>query len=157
MKKLSVMVLAAVAIVGGFIFFTKSPANQTSNNDVGVGMVADVITAANQNTASGHIQSANKKGTVDATDKLKVSIGIGDFFFDPTILKVKNGTTVTWTNSGMIGHDVKTDSNSPKQGPSSELLDRGDTYSFTFDEPGLYLYICSPHPTQMRGVIEVVE
>lgn len=155
MKKLF-MVLGLVAVlVVGFIFVTKSP-SVTSPNDNSPAN-SDVISVANQSKSNDHIRTAIRKQTVDRTNTQKVNISIGDFFYDPTVLTVKNGTTVTWTNNGMVGHDVVTASNSPRQGPNSKLLQTGETYSFTFDEPGLYLYICSPHSTQMRAVIEVVE
>lgn len=155
MKKVFTVVIIGAVVAAGFFFFIKSPVSPSGNNSAAT--VADIIMADNQNAASDHIRTANIKDMVDATGKQKVNVDIGDFFFKPTVLKVRNGTTVTWTNNGMIGHDVKSDKSSPKQGPSSQLLGRGEEYSFTFDEPGLYLYYCSPHPSQMRAVIEVVE
>lgn len=155
MKKLVIALLFGAVLAGGFFFVTKpSGSRQPGSNGPSV---ADIISINYQNAAADHIRGANKKQLIDATSKPKLNVSIGDFFFDATVLKVKNGTTVTWTNDGTVGHDVKTHSDSPRQGPSSAMLEPGDKYEFTFDEPGLYLYYCSPHPTQMRGVIEVVE
>ena len=36
----------------------------------------------------------------------------------------------------------------------SGLLNAGDSYSFTFTDPGVYWYFCRPHPF-MRGTITV--
>lgn len=158
MKKLFTLIMVAAVLAVGFMFVTKSsPDNPVSESGAQDAANSSVVAVDNQSKSNDHIRTAVKKQTVDKTGSDNVSISIGDFFFDPTVLKIKNGTTVTWTNNGMIGHDVKTDRNSPKQGPSSNLLDRGQSYSFTFDEPGLYLYICSPHSAQMRAVIEVVD
>ncbi len=157
MKKAIIIILVVIGLIGGFIFVTKSPNNQSETSGGSTQSVSGVLSETNKSLVDGHIRTAIKKQAIDATDQQNVDVNIGDFFFDPTVLKIRRGTTVTWTNNGMIGHDVKTDKSSPKQGPASKMLNKGDNYSFTFDEAGLYLYFCSPHPTQMRAAIEVVE
>lgn len=156
MKKLLILVFVGALLVGGYMFFTKSPSNPVSQNNTQDAADSSVISTENQSKSNDHIRTAVRKQTADKTGNNRVSVNIGDFFFDPTVMKINAGTTVTWTNNGMVGHDVKSDNSSPMQGLSSPLLDRGETYSYTFDEPGLYLYLCSPHPAQMRAVIEVI-
>ena len=62
--------------------------------------------------------------------------------FDPAILNVKPGTTVTWINEDTISHRVE----HLPQLPSEKLLFRseslspGDSFSYTFTEPGRYSY-----------------
>ena len=70
-------------------------------------------------------------------------------------IKVKKGTTVTWTNEDSAKHDVTPDTES-EAFKSSELFGKGETYSATFNTVGTYAYHCSPHP-YMKGVIEVIE
>lgn len=72
-----------------------------------------------------------------------------DFGFKPAEETVKPGTTVTWTNSGTTTHTVK--------GPGffSKALDPGKSYSFKFTKPGRYPYLCTLHPTLMRGTVVV--
>jgi plastocyanin len=64
-----------------------------------------------------------------------------DDVFDPEDLTVPLGTTVRWTNAGMELHSV-TSGESPESGTAGELFDMdiepGETFSFTFDTPGLY-------------------
>jgi plastocyanin len=159
MKKFLLIGFIVVALIAGFIFVTFSPNNADKDSDSGNTRepFTTVIGENHRQLAEGHLRTAVKKQSLDATDKKEVEITIGDFYYDPTAVKIKKGTTVTWRNNGMIGHDVKIDSSSPQEGPGSELLGRQQSYSYTFDEPGLYLYYCSPHPVQMRAVIEVVE
>jgi plastocyanin len=38
--------------------------------------------------------------------------------------------------------------------PSSELLAKGESYSFTFKKAGTYTYHCTPHP-YMKGTVVV--
>ena len=78
-----------------------------------------------------------------------VAVKIGNFTFGPQELKVKSGTTVTWTNEDDIPHTVVSPNNF-----RSKPLDSEDKYSFTFSTPGTYKYFCSLHP-HMTGTIVV--
>ena len=77
------------------------------------------------------------------------AVKIGNFTFGPQELKVKAGTTVTWTNEDDIPHTVVSPNNF-----RSKPLDSEDKYSFTFTTPGTYKYFCSLHP-HMTGTIVV--
>ena len=79
----------------------------------------------------------------------EVAIKIGNFTFGPQELKVKAGTTVTWTNEDDIPHTVVSPNNF-----RSKALDTDGTCSFTFTTPGTYKYFCSLHP-HMTGTIVV--
>lgn len=70
-------------------------------------------------------------------------------------IKVKMGTTVTWTNQDNAKHDVTPDTETADF-KASDLFGKGETYSVTFNTPGKYAYHCSPHP-YMKGIIEVTE
>jgi len=78
-----------------------------------------------------------------------VAVKIGNFTFGPQELKVKAGTTVTWTNEDDIPHTVVSPNNF-----RSKVLDTDGTYTFTFTTPGTYKYFCSLHP-HMTGTIVV--
>jgi amicyanin len=78
-----------------------------------------------------------------------VAVKIGNFTFGPQEVKVKAGTTVTWTNEDDIPHTVV----SPN-GFRSKVMDTDGTYSFKFTTPGTYKYFCSLHP-HMTGTIVV--
>ena len=77
---------------------------------------------------------------------------INNFAFGPTTLTVKRGTTVTWLNRDGDAHTVTAVGAKPLF--SSNPLDTGDSFSFTFDQPGTYAYFCKIHPT-MKGVVVV--
>jgi amicyanin len=78
-----------------------------------------------------------------------IAVKIGNFTFAPPELKVKAGTTVTWTNEDDIPHTVVSPNNF-----RSKVLDTTGTYAFTFMTPGTYKYFCSLHP-HMAGTIIV--
>jgi len=78
-----------------------------------------------------------------------VAVRIDNFTFGPQEVKVKAGTTVTWTNADDIPHTVVSPNNF-----RSKVMDTDGTYSFTFTTPGTYKYFCSLHP-HMTGTIVV--
>jgi plastocyanin len=85
-----------------------------------------------------------------AQDEMTVSIQ--DFFFEPDQLTVAPGTTVTWVNDGEEPHTTTADSGMWDSG----TLQPGESFSFTFDEPGSHSYFCEPHP-HMTGTVNVSE
>lgn len=85
-----------------------------------------------------------------ATQAAEMEVTIDNFTFGPQELKVKAGTTVTWTNRDDIPHTVTSD----KLVFRSKALDTDDKFSFTFTTPGVYKYFCSLHP-HMTGSIVV--
>ena len=78
-----------------------------------------------------------------------IAVKIDNFTFGPQELKVKSGTTVTWTNEDDIPHTVVSPNNF-----RSKPLDSEDKFSFTFTTPGTYEYFCSLHP-HMTGTVVV--
>ncbi|MGH2558635.1 MAG: ScyD/ScyE family protein [Thermomicrobiales bacterium] len=83
-----------------------------------------------------------------------VTVRIVDFAFDPTELTVSTGTTVTWVNDGPTDHTAVAFDGGDKVW-DSDILAAGGEYSFTFDEPGAYDYVCGLHP-EMTAHIDVV-
>ena len=79
----------------------------------------------------------------------EIAVKIGNFTFGPQELKVKAGTTVTWTNEDDIPHTVVSPNNF-----RSKVMDTDGKYSFTFTTPGIYKYFCSLHP-HMTGTVIV--
>ncbi len=78
-----------------------------------------------------------------------------DFKVKQPMIRVKKGTTVTWTNEDNAKHDV-TPTTETEEFKASELFGKGETHSVTFNTVGTYTYFCSPHP-YMKGTVEVVE
>lgn len=72
-----------------------------------------------------------------------------NFDFSPMMLTVKAGSTVTWKNMDGEPHTVA----SPDGVFHSHALDQGDTFTFKFDKPGTYKYICSIHPKMMAAIV----
>ncbi len=68
---------------------------------------------------------------------------------------MRPGTTVVWSNRGRNQHDV-VPAEDGGWGVDAEGFQPGDTYSYTFDQPGTYHYYCSIHGTATVGMIGAV-
>jgi len=80
----------------------------------------------------------------------QTEITIREFMFSPRSLTVAVGTTVQWKNLDGEPHTIHSVDELFRSGP----LDESDAFSFKFDKPGTYRYVCSIHP-QMVGTIVV--
>jgi plastocyanin len=81
-----------------------------------------------------------------------VGVKIEKMQFVPQNLVVKVGATVTWLNmEKRSNHSVFFQQEGLAE---SDRLFPGEIWQRTFDKPGVYPYICGPHP-DMTGTIEV--
>jgi plastocyanin len=83
----------------------------------------------------------------------QVAVKIYDFGFDPPMLTIKVGTTVTWTNTGAVEHTTVSFDKGKKVWDSN-IMEPGDSYSYTFKRAGTFDYVCGLHP-DMQGTIKV--
>lgn len=80
------------------------------------------------------------------------AIDIQNFAFEPTVLRVPAGATVTWTNREQttgLGHTSTSDG----AGWDSGILLPGASYSRTFNAVGQFPYHCEPHPTMKATIV----
>jgi plastocyanin len=88
-------------------------------------------------------------GPAVATDRVNLP---KSYKFDPPVITVKPGTTVTWTNHDDFPHTVQLLSGTDT---GSHDLGIGKTVTITFNRPGTVYYHCSLHPAQMKGEVIV--
>jgi plastocyanin len=79
---------------------------------------------------------------------MTAGVTIQDFSFNPGVVRIAAGGSVTWTNQDGTAHTVKF-----SDSESSTLANRA-TYTKKFDTPGKYDYNCGIHPS-MKGTVEV--
>ncbi len=75
------------------------------------------------------------------------------YAFSPAALTVRVGDTVTWMQHDEAPHDVVT--TSAPVAFRSPQLSSGQSWSYTFRQPGTYQYYCSVHP-DMRASVTVL-
>jgi plastocyanin len=74
---------------------------------------------------------------------------VKSYRFDPNVIRVAAGATVTWTNEDNFTHTVQVD------GQEDNEVERGESVSITFDTPGTYHYVCTLHEQDMEGEVIV--
>ena len=106
----------------------------------------------------------------------ETEVRMDDHVFEPATLTITAGEAVTWVNESDEAHTVTAveerfpagadyfssgGSASEAEANDSlpdELIEPGETFEVTLEEPGTYSYYCIPHRTdQMRGMIVVQE
>lgn len=107
-------------------------------------LLAVLILPAVPAAAGGGCHDGATQGTGD-------TIEIVDACFTPSILTVDPGETVTFVNTDPFVHNV----GGTLWGHFDDL-NTGDTFTATFDQPGVYPFACSYHPG-MTGAIVVGE
>jgi len=81
-----------------------------------------------------------------------VEIAMVDDRFVPNAITVPVGTTVTWVNKGSNWHSIAAYDGSFESGK----LSPGDRFSYTFETPGTFKYICKHHAMHgMTGAVTV--
>ena len=83
---------------------------------------------------------------------MSVTVELKDIRFRPQGIRVKPGTTVIWVNADPVIHNVR---QVESVFLSPDVLQPGDTFSYTFDTPGRYRYQCTFHHPNMNGVVIV--
>jgi nitrite reductase (NO-forming) len=168
----------------GYFNVTNSPVNAVDGKDVATTKSISMIDWQANLTKS--LQKENPNGTITTTVTVKsanemeemeemeqphsnmneVSIvrgatTLGDEAYSPSLLKIKVGSTIKWTNNDNVMHTVT--SGTPETPNAGEAFDSGlttfitpaKTYSNKFIDVGEFSYYCRVHPT-MTGKIVVI-
>jgi plastocyanin len=85
------------------------------------------------------------------TDRPGTHVRILNYCFGPTILRVRRGETVTWTNRDGWAHTVL-GANGTWGGFDSLRRDGGEV-SYRFARSGIYPYVCTYHPGMIGAIV----
>ncbi len=102
---------------------------------------------------------ATAQSAISPPKTAPVVVRTGDFFYLPKLTTVRVGQRLIFKNVGKAPHTV---ANTDAKGTilstliKPRQLDTGDTQTVVFKKPGLVRYICTFHPTLMRGQVKVV-
>lgn len=100
--------------------------------------------------AAGMLAAAAPTGGIGAANAVESSsIVMKNFDFSPMSLTVKAGTSVTWKNLDGEPHTVTSVDGVFRSG----ALDQNDSYTFKFEKPGTYKYLCSIHPRMQAAIV----
>lgn len=153
MRKQSMIVigLLAVLIIGvGIVIAVNDKDRGEDRSKSGDDTSSMANMPADENSAATPTPMSAPSDAVEAN-----AVTIQNYAFAAKDIKVKVGATVTWTNQDDVSHTITADTASA-DAPSSQLISKGKTYSFTFKKAGTYSYHCNLHP-YMKGTVTVTE
>jgi plastocyanin len=133
---LTIWIVAAVIviIIIGIVYLSRGGYRSTSP-----------VSAPSSTSSTTQNTGTNQNG--DQTSGIAVTIQ--NFAFSPATLEVNKGDTVTWTNEDSVPHQIASDTN-VFLGSS---MNKGQTFSFTFTETGIFPYHCAIHPSMQGKII----
>ena len=149
-KNIIILVIILIVVLGAIIIFAN---NNNGDKQVPVVNVQENIITPTVATSTEAVTKPVTTQTLKpkVVTNSKVSVIINNFAFNPQMINIKTGTTVTWTNSDAMSHTVTADSGTAL---NSAVLAPGQSYSVTFSNPGNISYHCSIHQS-MRGTVVV--
>jgi manganese oxidase len=127
---------------------------------LGISMCAIAVAAAGCGGGGGGGSSSTPASSAPASSAPAASgktatVEMKNIQFNPKTLTVSKGTTVTWTNSDSVAHDVtKQTGPGPDFKSGSGDIGSGGAFKTTFNDPGTIKYECTVHPG-MTGTIVV--
>jgi len=102
--------------------------------------------------ADAEVAACDRSSGAQTVDVLLVANAIR-----PHRVEICAGDTVRWTNRDTKEHTIMSGTpDAPDGRIASGKIYLGETYSYTFDDPGTVLYYCSTHKKKMRDAQVVV-
>jgi quinohemoprotein ethanol dehydrogenase len=89
----------------------------------------------------------------DDVDEVKIGANNMEYVFFPGRTKVKAGTTLTFTNAGDTPHTATSFESGKIGNWDTGVLNSGESKKISFDKPGNYFYICTPHPWMYGQIV----
>lgn len=131
---------------------SETESQEASGGDYGGAYGAAPPASTTETEAATSAVTASESSATEPSDSAeKVTVTIHDFKFDPPMVEIAPGTTVVFVNQG-VDHTATSVDDPPAF--DSDILKKGDSFEFTFNDPGTFDYICLIHP-KMKGTIVV--
>jgi plastocyanin len=93
--------------------------------------------------------TASVSGICAAQAQQANAVVIKNFDFAPMMITIKAGQSVTWKNLDGEPHTVTSVDGLFRSG----AIDQDESFTFKFDKPGTYMYLCSIHPKMRASVV----
>jgi plastocyanin len=89
--------------------------------------------------------TGSKGSTTPGTNE----VFIENMAFNPSVITINAGTTITWTNKDAVGHTVTSTTGLFDSG----AINTNGIYSHLFSTAGSYPYLCTVHPSITGTVV----
>lgn len=131
---------------------TPSPASATSEPTTAHVHASATVSPAERATATAAQPSPATPSTAAAatTQPKTAEVKILDFRFDPPMLEIDAGTTVTFVNEGV---DHTATAREDRSNFDTGILHTGESATITFDTPGTIEYWCLLHPNMVATIV----
>ena len=129
----------------------------SSSSSGGAGATTTAATTTSATASSLKVSTTPKYAAPPSSQPVQsgaVHIAYRNITIRPDTVRVRVGSTITWTNYDTVEHNVT--SQGGPQSFASKNFGEGGTFTITASRPGLIRYLCTIHPTTMNGTIEVV-
>lgn len=140
--------IAAIIIIAALALGSKN-----NNNSATPPPAPTSNPSSSEPTSNTNSSTTNPTPTPTPEAGASSSVSIVNMNYSPADITVKKGATVTWTNNDDVAHTVTADSNNAFD---SGNMDKGKTFSHTFDTAGTFAYHCTYH-SNMHGKVTVTE
>lgn len=161
---MAVLVIIVGGIVAGAVYFLNNKTKTASDKPSATTNAAAGST--NQQQSNSQSTAPNAKGSTatpqsnptaaptPTTPSHTSSVAITSTAFSPSVVTVKKGTAVTWTNKDTANHAIAGDD--AASGLHSPQLKPNESYTHTFATAGTYHYTCAINPA-LSGTVTVTE
>lgn len=143
MKKVFIILLIVLVIVVGAVYLIIS-----QNKKSPYSTTAPVAPVNNSPAPEAPVVEAPTSTPAETTVAKTFNIEIASFSFQPQTQEINRGDTVVWTNQDSAPHQIFSNE------IAGNVINKGQTFSFTFNNSGDYDYTCKIHPS-MKGVVVV--
>lgn len=113
---------------------------------------AILLVAATATLVAGCSSGGQDSLSADTAVKTDTVMMPKSYKFEPEVIAVKQGTTVTWKNEDNFTHDVTIELDGEKQ---EHTVEKGESVQITFDDKETFDYVCRFHENDMRGKVIV--
>ena len=136
------LALAGASCAGGLV--TQPPVAPNGGHETrsATGQTIGLVSSSTSQVGGGHA-SAEKSSLLGPT-----VVGMSASLYHPAEAIVLVGTTVRWDNAEAVPHTVS----APDGSFESGLMFQGVSWSLTFEQPGVFEYVCKLHPFMVGRV-----
>lgn len=143
---IAVAIVASSFIIGGAIIAGQALAN---GPDMRNNLERWSSEKEEESVAPGSQNESRPGVEKEEGNRVNIMGNSGSNSYTPDPIKVGVGDIVTWTNNDSSRHTATSNDGTF----DSDILRKGDTFSFTFDKEGQYSYICALHPDMVGTVV----
>jgi plastocyanin len=150
------LVLTSIVIGGVVVIGQILESDPNIRNEIRQWLERGIGEDSGRNLQEESSSSASPLSTMEDGTVISIVGNSGSNSYNPNLIEIKVGDTLTWKNDDSSPHTVTSSSdNNNIITFDSGVLMRGETFSFTFDMEVEYPYFCTLHPNMIGTVVVI--